>query len=400
MSDLLHQTFLKGLFDHCKNGPGAAAASIRLLARLKDPARLSKIDDDRIFILIPDLHIVSPEAEKKYRYGFNKREHNSPVARRALFESLMSWITQFRAANGAAVQLYQLGDYVDLWREGQHSKKVSLAQIADDIFDANPFLTKHLDELGSESDWMYYVPGNHDIDLTKTPRFSAAERAYAPKMAGGDRPFLVTHGDLYDRLECQMTDAKQAYFVEEFGPQVETGRYPLRFPAQFAEKLSEGPRILANENDAAAAPDRIQVKFCSKNETCMKAREVHELLSGLPPGGHEQDPARISGEYGVMKVMMEMKNRIENNFTDDVKDAIGVSALPDLQIIAIGHTHFPRIVVVGKDGEPDGFVLMDCGAWIEQVKWPLPGGTSENLDSCQIGVLSGDDARIYQLDPK
>jgi hypothetical protein len=41
-------------------------------------------------------------------------------------------------------------------------------------------------------------------------------------------------------------------------------------------------------------------------------------------------------------------------------------------------------------------VLMDCGAWIESCRF---AGERAAVPSCQVGILCGGDARIYQLDP-
>ena len=43
-----------------------------------------------------------------------------------------------------------------------------------------------------------------------------------------------------------------------------------------------------------------------------------------------------------------------------------------------------------------GLVLADCGAWIESCVRP---GKNKPAPSCHLGVLTGGDLRIYQLDP-
>jgi hypothetical protein len=48
--------------------------------------------------------------------------------------------------------------------------------------------------------------------------------------------------------------------------------------------------------------------------------------------------------------------------------------------------------------DPDSFLLIDCGAWIERVEW-LEGHARVVADSCHLGVLSDGEIRIYQLDP-
>jgi hypothetical protein len=42
-------------------------------------------------------------------------------------------------------------------------------------------------------------------------------------------------------------------------------------------------------------------------------------------------------------------------------------------------------------------VLMDIGAWIERCTYPLAEGGVVSEPSAQLGVIHGNDARIYQI---
>ena len=62
----------------------------------------------------------------------------------------------------------------------------------------------------------------------------------------------------------------------------------------------------------------------------------------------------------------------------------------------IGHTHHARIAV--KTAENGGrFVLIDCGAWIEDCR-QFPN--DDPAPSAQIAAISANWARIYQLAPE
>jgi hypothetical protein len=68
-------------------------------------------------------------------------------------------------------------------------------------------------------------------------------------------------------------------------------------------------------------------------------------------------------------------------------------AWSSLHVVVIGHTHHARISV--DDSNPGApLLLMDCGAWIEN--YASSDGTAG--PNCQLGVVAGNDLRIYQLD--
>jgi hypothetical protein len=65
----------------------------------------------------------------------------------------------------------------------------------------------------------------------------------------------------------------------------------------------------------------------------------------------------------------------------------------DVRLVVCGHSHDARIVV-GDRGDGVPFALMDCGAWLGECRF---GPTSAWRASAQVGVLVGNDMRIYQL---
>jgi UDP-2,3-diacylglucosamine pyrophosphatase LpxH len=65
----------------------------------------------------------------------------------------------------------------------------------------------------------------------------------------------------------------------------------------------------------------------------------------------------------------------------------------DLTTVVIGHTHHARITRY-EGGAGEFLVLMDCGAWIEDYR---THADPERKPNAQIGVMVGNDCRIYQI---
>jgi len=69
-----------------------------------------------------------------------------------------------------------------------------------------------------------------------------------------------------------------------------------------------------------------------------------------------------------------------------------------VKIVAVGHTHKAAMVLCKPEDDKRSLVLMDVGAWIEKCKYPLAeSGDVVTEPSAQLGVIHGNDARIYQI---
>src|SRR5262245_45396371 len=105
-SDELHLRLLESI-----DGTGMR---LSLISRLFDPD-IGMPDNERIRVFIPDLHMISKEAQKRFpSYGFNSHQSQEPSMVRFL-ERLGSFGRQL--ADVKMLSVYQLGDFLDLWRE-------------------------------------------------------------------------------------------------------------------------------------------------------------------------------------------------------------------------------------------------------------------------------------------
>ena len=97
-------------------------------------------------------------------------------------------------------------------------------------------------------------------------------------------------------------------------------------------------------------------------------------------GGALDDWINVIDEHNFLESAMERVGGMNKKFDTAMNLAI------------IGHTHSARIAVY--DAPRKFFVLMDCGAWCERFRT-----SSEEVHyNCQMGVVCGNDLRIYQLE--
>jgi hypothetical protein len=186
-----------------------SVARVRLVASLRDE-RLGFANAKDMRIFIPDLHLISERrrVQGAFRYATNHTE---------LLTSVVLALNQMRsgAADDEVVELYQLGDFLDLWRE---------ADGADNQVDvASPIKDDHEDLVTALMDRKLrarFLLGNHDFDLYRWPDYTAWERRYyLPDTAGAAPSVVLLHGDIFDWVES-LPDAVQNVFVYLFAPNV------------------------------------------------------------------------------------------------------------------------------------------------------------------------------------
>lgn len=330
--------------------------NVKLVARLAD-ARIGNADTSRVYVFIPDLHIVSNDFLPHYSYHFNEAEN---------FYRMLFRIQSARGellTRDTRLEVTQLGDLFDLWRDG---RTASPDRIIADYQNLVKMLYAHPTGLNAQR-----IVGNHDVQMVGAPGWSL--RAFYPNQ---DRAFAIAlHGDWFDPFLTKfMPKPIQSLFVFLAGntPFNEVATYPL------ATMLD----VLRAESDAAGG-------FASSIR-----------LSDPAPLGE----LKLAGSDHPQEVNVSRTSRKDavHDFLGAVSDTVRAcrgdpGALPawrTIRLVVCGHTHHPRISV--DDTNPDDPVfLMDCGAWIE--KYDDGSGTSR--DNCQIGVIAGNDLRIYQLDP-
>ena len=239
-----------------------------------------------------------------------------------------------------ALSVCQLGDYVDLWRENvKDPKKIysDFQGVWDYLYDLNS----------------WFILGNHDVDLARVPRLSPLWhfRLFFPDE---DEPKVyVTHGDVFDWIE-KLPDDLQRWAVHHFSP-----------------KEAKPPKKLKK-----------MVKFKKKNSHRLDPTQVFKI------GSLEE----VKTDSGLDDIPHGTSHRFLEKCYERV-DKMNKEKGLNLTSAVVAHTHEPAISVLD---EPNRFfVIMDCGSW--QGKYQE--AESEPKANCQIGVICGNDFRVYQLDP-
>src|SRR5437763_9841648 len=174
----MHERLLEALLE---------IAGVRVVAALRDPGlAFPSTSDLRVFI--PDMHLSSAATRARYHYGFN---------RESLMIQVLGALTGLKTNReaGEIVEIYHIGDYLDLWRESLKSpvdERVAADIKADHVDLAEAIESEALDA--------HFLLGNHDFDLWQWHDYSLWDRRYY--LPGGNDPgLMVMHGDFYDWVE-------------------------------------------------------------------------------------------------------------------------------------------------------------------------------------------------------
>ena len=130
--------------------------------------------------------------------------------------------------------------------------------------------------------------------------------------------------------------------------------------------------------------DSLNAQFAYGRPTEYLKLERPALLGAMRESG-----ARVDSEYNVQTHPYLTEAAIE------CKKANRQYEL-NMKAIVIGHTHYARIAVQRDDRGALAFALIDTGAWIEQCRETEDGPA---MDNAQITAISGNEIRIYQLEP-
>lgn len=337
----LHDRLLQALLEAPK------VRDVLLVARLED-ARIAYDDTKEVRVFIPDFHLLTQKDERKYRYGFNCKEQMIGILK--AFKSFRKGL-----ADEESLTVYQLGDFVDLWRQGNNDA----TKILEEHYDIYGHLTGSPSALHA-----WFLLGNHDLDLADHGGFRVWNRRYYFPMR--DPRALVVHGDVFDLVE-RFPEAFKRLFVYVFGPLHDPTAYDFEALQRVVRRAHGGKQykkhIQAEYHDIAdcssaggSVPDRMF--------------NVVRVTDPLDTTAHEFLPAALRS-------------------VQQVKSGFGLK----LTTVVIAHTHRARMVVY-EGGAGEFLLLMDCGAWIEQYRTPT---ASEPKPNAQIGVLVGNDCRIYQI---
>lgn len=342
---------------------------IRLIGRLADD--LLRNSTDEVFLVVPDLHLVTAERARRFgRYGFN---HADKEILARVLEALAGLRLTWEGGGGPKLVTIQVGDFFDLWRQFPSAARpdeipaTSHGRLRDILYRGSarsrPCLKATM------------LLGNHD---TKggVPLSEIDFRLKAFNRSPTDDPFLfATHGDAYDMLERFVPDAIEEFAVYFAGSLTPVNKYPI---GEWGKKAREINKPLGELNDAITTP-------------------LHDLplVTGAPvvrPG--EPLPPRLLREAADPAAIGH--GSLEKHYraiTHPKAQPLGAG----LRLIVQGHTHQAVLALAAPPGGQP-LVMMDVGAWIEQCQYPLgEGGTAGPEPCAQLGVVHGNDARIYQL---
>ncbi len=312
--------------------------AVKGVARVFDE-RIGNSIKHRIYIFFPDLHIVSrKKREKRFDYGFNHER---------LFVDLLKKLLELRSSqSNYEIVVVQMGDFVDLWRE----KTKDPGKILSDFQGVRDYL---YGMPGGESLQASFILGNHDVGIVKVPDMSPywSFRLFLPD--DGPLKTYVTHGDVFDWIE-KLPDSLQEWAVYLLTPKTER-------PVKKFNKLAKLIKKKSQQTD----PTRIY--------------QIEALEDVKATGLIDKIPYMKTHKY--LESCFERTEEMNRNPNVNLTSAV------------IAHTHEPAITLL-DEGE-SFFVMMDCGSW--QGKYQEPG--SDPKANCQIGVICGNDFRIYQLDP-
>ena len=358
-SDDLHSDLLATL--------AAQNVEAALISRLFDPD-LALPEEGPIRVCIPDLHMLSESGQRSFPgYGFHSDPRRTDLMVR--FLDALGAFAQ-RLPDVSQLEIYQLGDFVDLWREGPgnnpHAILATNASVWDQLYGTLA---------GTLQIPVYFLRGNHDFSLMDGGEFGDWQRLYAFDQT----PMALLHGDVLDWFEVFAPDWLQRAIVYLTGAQSQERNFSQA-------ELQEGTEAQHKEHESTgrykwAKQYRLGEHFATlpQGPTAAVADNVIELGAPEQDAGPQDD---LTG-HELMRPAWQLVQALARTRNMAVR------------LMVIGHTHHARLVRYKRGQEI--FVLMDCGAWTEEC-WVGPqGGPIKQQASCQIGVLAGNDLRLYQL---
>jgi UDP-2,3-diacylglucosamine pyrophosphatase LpxH len=361
MPENLHDIFLKGL-------RAIEGTDLFLVSRLKDE-RIQFPHRDEIRVFIPDLHLVSNRRGSSYKYTTN----SIPV-----LEKLISFLVDFKAARereNQRVPVYQLGDFVDLYREGNpkwtwrdlNNWRDSLQFIMED---RAAIIFPLLNELKAT-----FLLGNHDPILNKFDNFTGAR--YSDYFPNNNGPCVVMHGHLFSTFEMKMPDwLKRLGVLSSFGQ-------------------SAGPSN--HDIDNVAATD-VPLKHMLIEDSSDSAILSNKNLALRPaePGHLSDDEESDTGRYNVKEKGSDNIDGHDLKYLGKAKEFFVEQNNLDIRLVVLGHTHHARIAVDETDGK--FFAVADCGAWTVNCTAKINNqGDKKKMPNMQLGVLSDNEMRVYHF---
>ncbi len=313
--------------------------TIKLVARIYDE-RIGNNDKTSIYVCFADTHLISRDKiGVKYRYGFNHEK---------TFVDIIKAISRLqRDKKDYQFMVIQLGDFVDLWKENTADPRDVLSQYQG--------VRDYLYGLGkARSAGCHFVLGNHDGGIAQIPSFRPRWSHRLFISPGGQPRFYLTHGDVFDWIE-KLPEGLRQWAVYYFSPKSTK-------PNQGLAEIVEIQRTQSIETDM------------SRLSQLGSQRSMR--LDNLEPRFN------VAGNHKFLESGAERVQALNKEHSCAVST------------IVIGHTHNAQLALL--EDKRRFFVLMDCGAWCSN----YAVGAQEIKANGQIGVICGNDLRIYQIDSR
>ncbi|HLP57374.1 MAG TPA: hypothetical protein VK186_01025 [Candidatus Deferrimicrobium sp.] len=358
----MHRKFLEYLTKICE---------VYLVSRYMDE-RLKYAEPNDFRIFIPDLHLIDNKREKKYKYTTNNP---------ALFLDMLTELMNFKEAvslEEVKVTVYQLGDFLDLWRQvsvsfSSNKATQKLIEGAQKIQEDKQAIVAKLKELNTQ-----FVFGNHDFDLQHIPDFAGTELRYFFPLE--ETSAFTLHGDVFSLFEKSMPVSLKNLGVNVFGPSVKPGTRQL---GEFRKEVIKLGLEQANQSN--------QFQDYIQQPTPIDLIDIIHIT----PETIDIDDVINETNFNINTNLTYLKEAGE--FASTVNQQQGW----DLRFGVISHTHRARIAVnepsLAGNNPEEFFALIDCGGWVGNCIGTSLDGTNILMPSAQIGVLYNNEARIYQL---
>ena len=338
-----------------------ARAKAYLVARLRDD-RLGFDAADKLWVFLPDLHLLSAKRAKAFSYGTNF------TAFLAGFLTGLADLKRELEQEGKKLFFTQLGDCVDLWREARPDWKPGSPKWADAVrraLEDNDAVISPLLGLGAQM-----TLGNHDFDMQHFlwPAKQDLKFFFSGDPAGSLRA-VTLHGDVLSAFETSTSPAIKKLAVYLFGPLAPPSTVDLgKMKDEWRERIrrAHGDRTYTTYIQQRTALDLASLRY---SDEALTADRFNIQTPDMKP-----------------VFLAEARAFLSN---------IGAAAT-GVRLAFIGHTHAPRIAVDETGG--GFFALVDCGAWIENCRFQV-GYEQITMGNAQVGVLHNNDVRVYQLSP-
>jgi hypothetical protein len=338
--------------------------------------------DATLRVFLPDFHWMSRQCLQRYSGGYEFNGNRLLKDGRPAFHALLQILEGIRGS-AEPLEVFQLGDRFDLWREMTHDDPNVLTAYQRLRNDPEVVgLNLRLDTLDTQ-----YIRGNHDAWLGEVEKDPAIKPSKGEISAASDNIFLA-HGHRYDNVEAILPDALKADLVG-LCPKVKPGTHAIGpFTIQTMKKLNG---FLDLRRKAKYPPDLFPVvtpdgaRLLSQPAD-IDALEAHGFTTSLDVRNFlHGDDYRNDFEHASYLTFGGKIFKFEQNHPTDHR------------VYVIGHTHHARILVdLLPTGKP--LVTMDCGGWIENCTvYSDKMKASVVAPSAQVGVQCGNDLRIYQL---